>query len=106
MLTVALVALATYRLTVLTVHDRITKRPREWAQLWFEARAEHRSGTVTSDEWQSSIAYLLGCPWCASIWVGGLVTGITALTVGVALPVLTWLAASAVTGFLCEVTDD
>lgn len=106
MLTVVLVALATYRLTHLVVSDTITKGPRETLQLRFEARKEKRSGTVTPDEWQSSIAYLLSCPWCASIWVGGLVTLITALTVGVALPVLTWLTASAVTGFLSEVTDD
>jgi hypothetical protein len=106
MLTVLLVVLATHRLTVLVVSDRILATPRDRLQARFERRAEARTATVSRDEWQSPFAYLLSCEWCASIWIGGLVTGLTALTVGVALPVLTWLAASGVTGVLAELTDD
>lgn len=106
MLTVILVCLATHRLTRLVVEDEIAKRPREAIQRAFERRAEARTGTVSPDTWQSKAAYLFGCPWCASIWVGGAVVLATALTVGVSLPVLTWLAASTVAGALAEWTDD
>jgi hypothetical protein len=106
MLTVVLVCLATHRLTVLVVSDRLLEKPRTVLQRRFESARERRTGTVTRDTWQSPLAYLLGCPWCASIWVGGAVVAVTALTVGVPLPWLTWLTASSVTGVLAEVTGD
>lgn len=100
-LVVLLVMFATHRLTYLAVADRITRGPRELVQNWAEARwYEAHSGAPESDEWQSMLAYFLSCPWCASIWVGGLVTLGTTWTVGLVAPPLVWLASSSATCLL------
>lgn len=57
MLTVALAMLATYRLTLLVTADELTKGPREWLVRRFEAARMNK------------VAFLLECPWCASMWV-------------------------------------
>ena len=51
-----------------------------------------------------SIAYLIGCSWCTSIWVsGGLVGGLVALGwMTWTWAVLLWLTASAVTGAIAQ----
>ena len=54
-----LLALAVARLTVLVRTDRITRAPR-----YFVARRVNQKGYI---------AYLLGCPWCISIWIGAAV---------------------------------
>jgi hypothetical protein len=100
LLTVALICLATHRLTILVVEDRITARPRAYLQRRTESTYERRTGTVNDQEWQSAVAYLLSCPWCASIWIGAAVTAVTAYFTSVPSPVLVWLAASSVTGLL------
>jgi hypothetical protein len=100
LLIVAVIALATHRLTLLVIDDRITRRPREWAQGWFEDRYERRTGVSSSSEWLSAGAYFLSCPWCVGIWVAAAVTAGTSLVVDVPLPVLVWLTASTVTGLL------
>lgn len=99
-ITLALIVLATHRLTVLAAEDEIAAVPREWVQHRFEQRVETRTGTVTTEVWQSSIAYMLSCIWCMSIWLGGAVTVVTAQITNVPLPVLVWLAASSVTALL------
>lgn len=100
-LVVLLVVLATHRLTYLAVADRITRGPREAVQNWVEARwYEGHPGAPESDEWQSKLAYFMSCPWCTSIWVGGLVTLGTMWTVGVTAPLLVWLASSSATCLL------
>jgi hypothetical protein len=100
LLTVALIALATHRLTLLVVEDRVTRRPRDFLQLRFERAYEKRTGTVSDQEWLSAGAYLLSCRWCMSIYVGGAVIAATAYFTSVPSPVLVWLAASSVTGLL------
>jgi hypothetical protein len=55
-LTLLLTALATARLTRLVTTDRITRAPRDWVLL--RVRNGH------------PLAYLLGCDWCASMYVG------------------------------------
>lgn len=52
--------------------------------------------------WQ---AYLSRCGWCSGFWVAGLVTGATWLATDLAAPVLHWLAAAAVAGFVVTATD-
>lgn len=47
-----------------------------------------------------SVAYLLECPWCMSVWVGAGVVWLTADTVGVVWPWLVWAASSSVTGLI------
>lgn len=46
-------ALATFRLTVLVNQDYLTEGPRKWLQ----ARLPEK------------LAYMIGCPWCASFWL-------------------------------------
>jgi Protein of unknown function (DUF1360) len=53
-------ALATERLTRLVVDDEITADLREW--VWKKYPPE-----------STKIGYLLTCPFCASVWAGGLV---------------------------------
>lgn len=106
-LLVALVCLATYRASRLVAVDRIFRAPREWLQNRFEDRWFTRNPTAgPSDEWSSPTAYLLGCVWCSSIWVGGLITAATWWTVGLPYPWLVWLAASAVSGWLASNEGD
>lgn len=105
----AVVFLAVYRLSRLVAVDRIFRAPREWLQWKFENRWIKRNGSAPgsefndSDEWQSAMAYLLGCMWCVSIWVSGLIIGVISLTTGLPVPWwLAWAAASGVTGWLAS----
>lgn len=41
------------------------------------------------------LAYLWTCMWCMPIWTSAVVTGLTALTIGVPAPLLVWLAVAA-----------
>lgn len=60
-LLVVLAVGATMRLTRLVTKDYLTAGPRRWVQ-------QHAP---------EKIAYLVGCPWCTSFWLGGAVAGIT-----------------------------
>jgi hypothetical protein len=100
LLLVGLVALASHRATRFLVADRLTYRPRVAAQMWFEQRWEAKYFTHDEDVWQSQVAYLLSCMWCLGFWVAGIVTLVTDLAVGLPYPVLVWLAASTVTGWI------
>lgn len=52
---IALLALlTTYRLTRLVTGDYLTDTPRRWLQRHLPEK----------------LAYLVGCPWCASFWIG------------------------------------
>jgi len=100
LLTVALICLASHRLTLLVIDDRITSRPRVWAQTKAEASYERRTGQRSGEEWLSWGGYLLNCPWCMGAWISAAVTVGTMLVASVPLPVLVWLTASTVTGLL------
>lgn len=111
-LLVVLMSLTTYRGTRLATTDTIFDRPRDAVRWFFENRFMRKQSEEKirelgdSDEWHSKLAYFVGCPWCASIWVGGLVTLATMLTVGVPYPLLVWPATSAVTGLLASWEGD
>lgn len=94
-LTVALVLLATWRLTRLLVADAFppVAKPRQWVV--------GRFGDG------SSVAYLVECPWCMSVWVGAAVVAGQVLwgRGGCPLPVWTWLAASGFSGLVSRLTD-
>lgn len=81
-----LAVLATFRLTRLVTQDYLTEGPRKWLQ----ARLPEKP------------AYLIGCPWCASFWVGGLVAWLTVEWPQNRVLWVVWLAlaASGVTGLL------
>lgn len=59
-----LAMLATFRVTVLVNQDYLTETPRRWLQ----ARLPEK------------LAYMIGCPWCASFWIA----------IPVAYAVMTW----------------
>lgn len=107
-LLVVLIWLATYRLTVLVTDDKITRPIVDPVQEWFEKRwlAKHLDGDRNSSEWQSQWAWLLGCPWCCSVYIGAAVTVIADVWFEpVPLPALVAISASGVTGFLSSVVD-
>jgi hypothetical protein len=80
-----LVTLATYRLTELPVEDLFppTRRVVDWL-------IDHKP--------DGSLAYLLQCNYCVSVWASAIVTFLTWFavrnTVGMTCPVLWWAAAA------------
>ncbi len=82
-----LTALATMRVTRLVTTDYLTERPRRWVQ-------RHAP---------TSIAYLVGCPWCSSVWVAAVLAALVLHTTSwITVGVLMTLAASEVTGLLAR----
>lgn len=70
---------ATMRLTRLVTKDYLTEQPRRWVQR-------------NSPE---KVAYLVGCPWCSSFWIGGVVAVATARWPRSRLVTAAWLALTA-----------
>jgi hypothetical protein len=70
---------ATMRVTRLVTKDYLTDEPRRWVQ----RRAPEK------------IAYLVGCPWCTSFWVGGAIAAATARWPRSRAVVALWLALTA-----------
>lgn len=91
LLLVALVALASHRLTRLVTSDRIGDRP--------------RNAILARLDPDGLTAYLVTCSWCAGFWVAGLVTAVTAVTVGLPVPLLVWPATATVVGLLATWED-
>lgn len=115
-LAVILLFLAAHRVTRLVTRDTIFERPDEshrgflWGPRTWTVEHLERLGPVG---WK--LAYLIGCDWCAGLWVSGL------LTTGLALYstrvmhqswwpwpiwVLVALAASTVTGLIAQHEPD
>jgi hypothetical protein len=86
-LTVILLILATWRLTRLITTDTIFEAPRDKAQAWLEYRKEQRTDRAT-EQWQSKLAYLIGCPYCTSVWVAAVLTLAVWALGGLPLPLL------------------
>lgn len=105
-----LLALATHRATRLLVEDELplVKVPRDKVTDYFgqydqagRLVAGRRLGRLG---W--SIAYLVGCPWCMSVWVAtGLVFAVGAVT-SVPLPWLAIAVASSVTGWAAQAESE
>lgn len=76
--------LATYRLTKLVMEDKITE---DFRNLIYEKFPK-----------DSKLAYLIGCPWCVSIWAGATIFTLRRISPQTADVVSGLLAASAVTG--------
>jgi hypothetical protein len=86
------------RLTVLINDDYLTEPIRSWVD------SRSSSGLVQHRGWDW-LSYLLGCPWCVSMWVG---FGASAVVYnwheyGVVQWALLALSASYVTGYLAEI---
>jgi hypothetical protein len=119
-LVVVLVSLATFRITRLLIKDTIpvVKVPRDTLVGWLDPDDEYKIEWLakhgTGREPPSghlgalgrTLAYLVTCPWCMSVWVGAAVTYATTLYASVPLPWLTWIAACAVTGLLSVLDSD
>jgi len=75
---------ATYRLTKLIMDDKITE---DFRNLIYEKFPK-----------DSKLAYLIGCPWCVSIWAGATIFTLRKISPETADIVSGLLAASAVTG--------
>lgn len=67
----------------------------------------HRAREAVFDRWGEGTwqAYLATCAWCAGFYIAGVITLCTLLVTPVPLPVLVWLSAAGVTGFILEVVE-
>lgn len=114
-LTILLLFIATHRITRLIVEDKIPlmKWPRDKICDYLDPQGseqyKHSLAAAPGSPWGlfgESIAYLLTCPWCMSVWVGAGLTWLVAATSGIHLPWSTWVlvaaSASSITGFLAE----
>lgn len=96
LLQIAFDVLATYRLTTLVKDDKITEDIRK--------RVFKRYGEP-SDEDSHKLSYLLACPWCLSVYFGGLAVAAGMKWPRVWRPVAKALSYSALTGLLSEATS-
>jgi hypothetical protein len=105
-LLVVLVVVATHRLTRLVVADEIplVKVPRDRMVGWLDPDQPGRRAPWGG--FGRSVAYLLGCPWCMSIWVGGALVWLTVQVHGLPVPWLVWLAASSCTGWAASAESE
>ena len=107
-----LICLATFRITRNITTDAVPfGGAREWfVNRWgiYDDATDKRKaiGGKPTNAFMRKLAYLWECDWCASIWVGGILTLITVQFVSVPLPVLVWLTASAVTGLIAQRQPD
>lgn len=83
---IILIYLTVYRITRLVIHDSFP--PVAIVRDFFLDR-------TYEGHW---LDYLLGCYWCVSVYVGGLVVLATDLVVDVPYPWLVWISSSAITG--------
>ena len=130
-ITLFLVILATHRATRFVTRDQfpLMALPREafvdrWSRITSrdvartlpEVRNDTARTRVSGEDHRTnilmhSLAYLWECDWCASVWVGALVTTGAWHWVGLSgypvyISVLTWLAASTVTGLIAQREPD
>jgi hypothetical protein len=132
-MTVLLACLATYRITRFITADAfpLVAVPRRWidkhwnpfpsddawdsykaappaAQRIVNERLLEEHGVHRPTGLKRSIAYLVGCAWCTSIWVGAGVTAFVMIFIGLTWPwyVLLWLTTSAVTGMITQREPD
>jgi len=129
-MTVLLAILATYRITRFITRDQLPliARPRRWLdkhwnplpsqdawesyvasppeaqQIFRDAIRKNLGIRSRPTGWRRSIAYLIGCAWCTSIWVGAGVSWFVLVFIGLTWPwfVLLWLSSSAITGMIAQ----
>lgn len=112
-LLVLLLCLATHRTTRLVTRDVVPLgAAREWfAQRWgtyVDAPDRRTAIGGRRTYWpMRSLAYLWECDWCASMWVGMMLTYLTWRWTALGtehwyVSVLVWLTASTVTGLLAQ----
>jgi hypothetical protein len=97
---------ATFRVTRLIVEDDFP--PLLWLRVKIATARPTKTvkparGTPFTDFWW--LGQLITCPWCASAYVAGALVVITWAMVGMALPVLCWLAVWGAAAFVYQFTD-
>jgi len=123
-MTVALVCLATHRATRLVTRDAIPifALPRQWidARWGIEEQDVRDLKRAIKDEpelktrlripnvFLRSLAYLVTCDWCTSIWMSAFITTFAMIFIGFTWPwwILLWLTASTVTGLIAQREPD
>jgi hypothetical protein len=92
-LVVVLVCLAVYRVTRLITVDEFppVKLLRDMVQAKFGE--------------DSAVGYLVECPWCASVYVGAVIVGLTVLSAELPVPALVWPTSSVISGWLAMKED-
>jgi hypothetical protein len=92
---ILLLCFATYRVTRLITRDSmpLVAGPVGRLETWVHKRYGAR--------WAEG----LRCPWCVSVWIGGVLTAATAVTVGLPVPWLVWPVVSAAAGLLDCIED-
>lgn len=131
-LAVLMLCFVVYRLTRFVTKDSfpIIAKPREWIQTrwdpfddenwdhWYArtkeerdllaAALKQRKGIPRPNIVRKSIAYLVTCPWCVSIYIGAGAGWFFVWALGATWPwgVMLWLTSSAVTGILAQRETD
>ena len=85
---IALLSLATYRVTRLIVSDTI------W-HVWRTRLHAFILGTKKHSVWRDKLQELISCPYCISVWVAAALVAVTDQYTSVPLPVAAWGAVAA-----------
>ena len=110
-LTYLLICLTTFSLTRLAIKDTFppVAWPRERILNWLEPDVEwiaRRPGARPHlGPLGRTLAYLMTCPWCMSVWIGALVVYGFTWFVSVPLPIVAVIVARAVTGIIAVNLD-
>lgn len=88
-----LISLASYRVTRLVARDEFPP---------LAVQRERIAAKWPGDSWQ---VYLSRCSWCVGVYVSGIVTLLTWVVVDLPVPLLWWLAAATVVGFVAETVE-
>ncbi len=82
---IAVLSLATYRITRFAILDSLVEEPRTAVLRWLTSKPGVVRGKAHD---------LLTCPYCLSVWVAAALTASVASLIDTPLPLLVWLAAS------------
>jgi hypothetical protein len=90
--------LVVYRVTRFVILDELIDTPRDAVMNWLMTRRRR---------WGPYMVKLIGCPWCASVWISAGAVALTMLLTNheIIMPVWLWLAVAAVAVLVYQVTD-
>lgn len=114
----AVLALATHRITRFITRDQlpVIAVPRDaFVNRWAAPDLAGPGGVIDvrlsitdkpTNIVMRSLAYLWECDWCTSVWVGGILSLITAQAASLPLPWLMWPAVSSIAGLIAQREPD
>lgn len=103
MLSLVLIALATYRLTHLVVFDKVFEPIRN---LFVRRMVRQYDGkplilyTLQGGRLRRFVGKIMNCPWCASVWIAALLTTLYVYGPRGIIWIYLFLAAAAITGIV------